>query len=323
MAKPMVGKHLKMARLEKSLTQKELGEALGFTESTISAWENQARSPSYKDLMRLCVFFDMTVEDFFYGKSGEKQSHPKEQATWTFGVEYTMLTGPSFAAQKELLIILIALTSIGLATGWIAVIYLALGVSILRVLLAFYYLLTVDRKKVMVNYAITEKPLLVYPGSVETLDQNNDQQLSLMFFGMMLAAFGVLVFSVQINHFTSSGLFKWFLIGFGTIALIFEVHASSRFFDAFGDPYYDLTLYKDPLSMTIQDLAVVLSTILTAIYFGTMLMNAPARIDYDLMAVVGFIGLHDLFRIQLHKIIKELKMTYVLKMEEHHHPSEK
>jgi transcriptional regulator with XRE-family HTH domain len=315
----MIGKHLKMARIDKGLTQKELALALGFTESTISAWENQVRSPSYKDLMRLCVFFDMTVEDFFHGKSGQKPVDSKEQAAWTFGVDYTMLTGPSFAAQKELVIILMILSVIAVATGWTAVIYLSLGIAILRVLLAFYYLFSIDRKKVMVNYAITEKPLLVYTGAEKTLEHNNEQQLFLMFFGMMLVAFGVLFFSVHIDQYTSSGIFKWFLIGVGTVTLIFEVHTSSRFFDTFGDAYYDLTEVKDPLSMTHQDLSVVLSTIVTAVFFGTMLMNVSDVIDYDMIAVIVFIGMHDLFRIELHKMIKSLKMTYVLKIEEQKH----
>lgn len=50
------------------MSQKELAEALGSTQGTISAWERGASSPDYDMLIRIADLFDVST-DFLIGRS--------------------------------------------------------------------------------------------------------------------------------------------------------------------------------------------------------------------------------------------------------------
>lgn len=55
--------NLKMLRLENRLTQKELGEKLGFSARTISDWECGNTEPDFLTLKKLCALFNVSYED--------------------------------------------------------------------------------------------------------------------------------------------------------------------------------------------------------------------------------------------------------------------
>ena len=62
------GKRLKELRLEKGLTQKALAVELSVTVPTLSHWECNYQEPSFKDLLRICDFFEVSA-DYLLGRT--------------------------------------------------------------------------------------------------------------------------------------------------------------------------------------------------------------------------------------------------------------
>ena len=56
------GKKLKELRLERKLSQRELGNILGVCNQTISFWETGSREPVLDTLVKLAVFFEVSVD---------------------------------------------------------------------------------------------------------------------------------------------------------------------------------------------------------------------------------------------------------------------
>ena len=62
------GKKLKELRLDKALSQRGLGNELGFCNQTISVWESGAREPDLDSLLKISNFFDVSI-DSLLGKT--------------------------------------------------------------------------------------------------------------------------------------------------------------------------------------------------------------------------------------------------------------
>ena len=62
------GKKLKELRIEKGLSQKKLGEILGFCNQTISFWENGSREPDLDTLVLIARYFDVAYEELIEDK---------------------------------------------------------------------------------------------------------------------------------------------------------------------------------------------------------------------------------------------------------------
>lgn len=56
------GKKLKDLRTENGLTQRELGEKLGYCNQTVSFWESGRREPDLDALVAVAKFFDVSVD---------------------------------------------------------------------------------------------------------------------------------------------------------------------------------------------------------------------------------------------------------------------
>ena len=56
------GKKLKDLRMENGLTQRELGEKLGYCNQTVSFWESGRREPDLDALVAVAKFFDVSVD---------------------------------------------------------------------------------------------------------------------------------------------------------------------------------------------------------------------------------------------------------------------
>ena len=54
--------NLKTKRLAWNLTQKQLAEIIGVSESVISRWENGSRFPRFKMLLKIAEHFNLTIE---------------------------------------------------------------------------------------------------------------------------------------------------------------------------------------------------------------------------------------------------------------------
>lgn len=61
------GELLKELRVEKGITQKRLAQELSITVPTLSHWECNYQEPSFKDLVRLCDYFEVSA-DYLLGR---------------------------------------------------------------------------------------------------------------------------------------------------------------------------------------------------------------------------------------------------------------
>lgn len=62
------GGNLKEARRALGLTQRELGERIGFSEKTVSKWENGSSLPDIETLFSVCDVLQIKIERLFSGK---------------------------------------------------------------------------------------------------------------------------------------------------------------------------------------------------------------------------------------------------------------
>lgn len=65
-----LGERIKELRHESRLTQRELAQALSITVPTLSHWECNYQEPSYKDILRICNYFDVSM-DYLAGRTDE------------------------------------------------------------------------------------------------------------------------------------------------------------------------------------------------------------------------------------------------------------
>ena len=58
---------LKELRKEKGITQKELSQAIGYAQSTISDWEKGNIEPTASAIIKICDYFDISA-DYLLGR---------------------------------------------------------------------------------------------------------------------------------------------------------------------------------------------------------------------------------------------------------------
>ena len=63
----IIGLAIKELRIQKGISQKELGEALGFCNQTVSFWESGQREPDLDTLVEISLFFDVST-DYLLGR---------------------------------------------------------------------------------------------------------------------------------------------------------------------------------------------------------------------------------------------------------------
>lgn len=61
------GERLKELRLEAGLSQKALGEKLGFSQTCLAKWEIGIRESCFDDLIKIADFFNVTT-DYLLGR---------------------------------------------------------------------------------------------------------------------------------------------------------------------------------------------------------------------------------------------------------------
>ena len=62
------GKKLKELRLEKNLSQRELGKIFNVCNQTISFWELGSREPDLDTLIKIAHYFDVTYQSLLENK---------------------------------------------------------------------------------------------------------------------------------------------------------------------------------------------------------------------------------------------------------------
>ena len=76
-----VAKNLAELRKAKNLKQSELGASVGYSDKTISKWENGASVPDIAALASLADFFGVSVDDMLRENATDKIVDNKEKAT--------------------------------------------------------------------------------------------------------------------------------------------------------------------------------------------------------------------------------------------------
>lgn len=64
------GEKIKSLRIEKGLTQKELGDLIDQSQSAVYYWEANKQEPTISALKKLCAFFGVTA-DYLIGLEDE------------------------------------------------------------------------------------------------------------------------------------------------------------------------------------------------------------------------------------------------------------
>ena len=65
----LIGKKIKELRNKYKLTQTELATRLGVTKSTVAAYENDSRQPSYEVLVKMADVFKVTIDSLLLDRS--------------------------------------------------------------------------------------------------------------------------------------------------------------------------------------------------------------------------------------------------------------
>ena len=63
------GKQLKELRIEKGLSQRELGEIFSVCNQTISFWETGSREPDLDTLIKIAHYFEVNIEGLLEDKN--------------------------------------------------------------------------------------------------------------------------------------------------------------------------------------------------------------------------------------------------------------
>ena len=67
-----IGAFMAARRKRKKLTQRQLAEALGVTDRSVSNWENGVCLPDASLYHSLCELLQISIEEFFAGETGAK-----------------------------------------------------------------------------------------------------------------------------------------------------------------------------------------------------------------------------------------------------------
>lgn len=65
----LLGKKIKDLRNKYRLTQTELATQIGVTKSTVAAYENDSRTPSYEVLLKLANVFKVSIDSLLLNRS--------------------------------------------------------------------------------------------------------------------------------------------------------------------------------------------------------------------------------------------------------------
>lgn len=62
---PKIGEKIKDLRLERGLTQMQLGKCIGVSQKAIDYWERSVNEPKASYIIALVKFFDISFNEFF------------------------------------------------------------------------------------------------------------------------------------------------------------------------------------------------------------------------------------------------------------------
>lgn len=112
------GKFIAGERKRRSLTQRQLAEALGISDKTISKWERGAGFPDVSLLLPLCGELDITVNELLAGERVDEENYKKK-------AEENMVDLVREAQESKKKIVLAALVAVLALLGSIPLFFVA------------------------------------------------------------------------------------------------------------------------------------------------------------------------------------------------------
>ena len=67
----LLGQKIKDLRMKNKYTQLEFAEKLGVTKSSVSAYENDSRTPSYEVLIKMADIFGVSIDSILLGEANQ------------------------------------------------------------------------------------------------------------------------------------------------------------------------------------------------------------------------------------------------------------
>lgn len=98
----VLGKRIKMLRKSKSMTQSQLAEALGVSQSTIGMYECNSREPDLKRIMALARLFDVPVSALIEEEYVQVPSAKAKLDAYSFGMAVYRLRKGRGLSQDQL-----------------------------------------------------------------------------------------------------------------------------------------------------------------------------------------------------------------------------
>lgn len=100
--RPMyIGKNIKYLRIAMEMSQRELGEVIEQSHTAISVWEAGDREPNLQNLLMLCNYFNVNLDDFVFKDLGQDDEWYDEQYRYNFRKEETEPRKPYKLKKKE------------------------------------------------------------------------------------------------------------------------------------------------------------------------------------------------------------------------------
>ena len=114
MVEQIIAENLISLRKSKNLKQSDLSEAIGYSDKTISRWENGTSTPDISTLISLAKFYNVSVEDLIRENAVERQLEHKKKMS------------------REELVNLVSLAGLGILTIWMVAVLIYLGTIMLK-----------------------------------------------------------------------------------------------------------------------------------------------------------------------------------------------
>lgn len=135
----IIAENLISLRKSKNLKQSDLSEAVGYSDKTISRWENGTSTPDIATLINLAKFYEVSVEDLISEDAIERRLEQTNKV------------------KKEELVNLISLAGLGILTIWMIAVLIYLGTIMFRTIYYWQIFVLAIPASCIIVYRYTRK----------------------------------------------------------------------------------------------------------------------------------------------------------------------
>lgn len=157
-----IGEKIYNLRKKKNLSQEDLASVLNVSRQTISKWETGESNPDIDKIVPLCNFFEISTDEFLKGKDIVYERKLNKEKTKNKALTFSLC----LVIFAVMIILTILLEEIEVSDGVIGSIIM-FGITLIRVLLIYYFVSTPkekkkDKKGSIINKIIFLLTLIIY-----------------------------------------------------------------------------------------------------------------------------------------------------------------